>query len=94
MGRLNQYIYVAEQLDAKLSAKIAQLELSDPEAAKTQLVATTDHVKDVVADVRRLVHDLRPPALDDRGLEGALVQLAESLNLPAEVVRLTGIAFG
>jgi uncharacterized protein YaaN involved in tellurite resistance len=35
MGRLNQYVYVAEQLDAKLSAKIAELELSDPEAAKT-----------------------------------------------------------
>ena len=34
MGRLNQYIYVAERLDAKLSAKIAELELSDPEAAK------------------------------------------------------------
>jgi len=35
MGRLNQYIYVAEKLDAKLSAKIAELELSDPETAKT-----------------------------------------------------------
>lgn len=35
MGRLNQYIYVAERLDAKLSAKIAELELSDPETAKT-----------------------------------------------------------
>lgn len=35
MGRLNQYIYVAERLDAKLSAKVAELELSDPEAAKT-----------------------------------------------------------
>lgn len=34
MGRLNQYIYVAERLDAKLSARIAELELSDPEAAK------------------------------------------------------------
>jgi uncharacterized protein YaaN involved in tellurite resistance len=34
MGRLNQYIYVAERLDAKLSATIAQLELSDPERAK------------------------------------------------------------
>ena len=30
------------------------------------------HVQEVVADVRRLVHDLRPPALDDRGLVGAL----------------------
>ena len=35
MGRLNQYVYVAERLDAKLSAKIAELELSDPEQAKT-----------------------------------------------------------
>ena len=34
MGRLNQYVYVAEQLDTKLSAKVAELELSDPEAAK------------------------------------------------------------
>jgi uncharacterized protein YaaN involved in tellurite resistance len=35
MGRLNQYIYVAERLDAKLAARIAELELSDPEAART-----------------------------------------------------------
>ena len=35
MGRLNQYIYVAERLDAKLSAKIAEIELSDPDTAKT-----------------------------------------------------------
>jgi uncharacterized protein YaaN involved in tellurite resistance len=33
MGRLNQYIYVAEQLDTRLAAKIAELELTDPEAA-------------------------------------------------------------
>lgn len=35
MGRLNQYIYIAEQLDHKLAARIAQLELTDPEEAKT-----------------------------------------------------------
>jgi uncharacterized protein YaaN involved in tellurite resistance len=34
MGRLNQYIYVAERLDAKMTASIAELELSDPERAK------------------------------------------------------------
>ena len=34
MGRLNQYIYIAERLDTKLAAKIAELELSDPETAK------------------------------------------------------------
>jgi len=37
-------------------------------------------VQDVVADVRRLVHDLRPPALDDRGLVGALTQQAERIT--------------
>lgn len=34
MGRLNQYVYVAERLDAKLSASIAGLEATDPERAK------------------------------------------------------------
>lgn len=34
MARLNQYIYIAERLDAKLAAKIAELEFSDPEKAK------------------------------------------------------------
>ena len=34
MGRLNQYVYIAERLDAKLSAKIAELQISDPETAK------------------------------------------------------------
>ena len=52
----------------------------DPAAAQEQLAATSAHVQDVVADVRRLVHDLRPPALDDRGLVGALRQQAELLT--------------
>lgn len=51
---------------------------SDPVGASEQLVQTRDLVKDVVADVRRLVHDLRPPALDDLGLVGALSQLIEA----------------
>ena len=34
MGRLNQYVYIAERLDAKLSAQIAELEIADPVKAK------------------------------------------------------------
>ena len=34
MGRLNQYVYVAERLDARLSAGIADLEATDPEKAQ------------------------------------------------------------
>ncbi len=35
MGMLNQYVYVAERLDARLAASIATLEVSDPEKAKS-----------------------------------------------------------
>ncbi len=34
MGRLNQYVYIAERLDAKLSAQIAELQMADQEKAK------------------------------------------------------------
>lgn len=34
MGRLNQYVYVAERLDARLSAQVATLDSTDPEKAK------------------------------------------------------------
>ena len=34
MGRLNQYVYVAERLDARLSATIAELDVTDPAKAK------------------------------------------------------------
>lgn len=57
----------------------------DPDAARGHLAVTRDQVQEVVADVRRLVHDLRPPALDDLGLVGALAQLGASLALPTEL---------
>jgi uncharacterized protein YaaN involved in tellurite resistance len=34
MGRLNQYVYVAERLDARLAAQVATLDATDPEKAK------------------------------------------------------------
>ncbi|MFD1946792.1 sensor histidine kinase [Nocardioides aestuarii] len=61
----------------------------DPTAAADQIGVTTGEVQEVVADVRRLVHDLRPPALDDRGLAGALAQLAEGLSTDALAVTVT-----
>ena len=68
------------------SAKL--LVTRDPAAATAHIDATTHHVQEVVADVRRLVHDLRPPALDDRGLVGALAQLAEGLSTDGLAVRV------
>ncbi|WP_433291558.1 sensor histidine kinase [Actinoplanes sp. CA-030573] len=43
-----------------------------------------------VADVRRLVHDLRPPALDDVGLLGAVRQQAARLRAPGLAVTVDG----
>ena len=34
MGRLNQYVYIAERLDAKLAAQVATMDLTEPEKAK------------------------------------------------------------
>jgi len=45
-----------------------------------------DDVASALADVRRLVHDLRPPALDDLGLAGAVRQQAERLLAPRTTV--------
>jgi signal transduction histidine kinase len=44
----------------------------DPEQAIALLSDLTDQLQTATADIRRLVHDLRPPALDDLGLIGAL----------------------
>jgi signal transduction histidine kinase len=79
-------------LGPALSGVVFQLESArllvdqDPETAKTQVAATSQLVQEVVADVRRLVHDLRPPALDDLGLVGALRQQAQRLEPPPSVV--------
>ncbi|MDQ1287582.1 MAG: hypothetical protein QG622_1147 [Actinomycetota bacterium] len=35
MGRLNQYMYIAERLDARVSAAVADVETVDPEKART-----------------------------------------------------------
>jgi signal transduction histidine kinase len=55
----------------------------EPEAARELLVAVTRQAEDVVAEVRRLVYDLRPPALDQLGLVGAIEQLARQASSPA-----------
>ncbi|WP_116450348.1 sensor histidine kinase [Blastococcus litoris] len=49
-----------------------------------------DDVASALADVRRLVHDLRPPALDDLGLTAAVRQQAERLLDPRVAVTVAG----
>jgi signal transduction histidine kinase len=50
---------------------------TDPNAADELVVELRDELRSAIADIRRLVYDLRPPALDDLGLVEALRRLAE-----------------
>ena len=48
----------------------------DPALAERLLAELEQDIGTAIHEVRRLVHDLRPPALDDLGLDGALRLLA------------------
>jgi signal transduction histidine kinase len=56
--------------------------LSDATAAELLHGAATD-IGTVIADVRRITDNLRPPALDQLGLSGAVSELALRLSSPA-----------
>lgn len=61
---------------------------TDPEAADTLLVALKTQAQSALSDIRRLVYALRPPALDELGLLGALRAQAERLSGPGLAVVL------
>ena len=52
---------------------------TQPEAAQRMLDQLGSMLAAAVGDVRRLVHDLRPPVLDELGLEAALRDRAEGI---------------
>jgi two-component system NarL family sensor kinase len=54
----------------------------DPERAAQMLTELQSEVSTAVADVRRLVDALRPPAIDEVGLVGALRLAADRLETP------------
>lgn len=61
---------------------------SDPDQAVELLDRLVPRLNDAVADVRTVVHALRPPTLDDLGLEGALKELAVRFTTPGLAVRV------
>jgi len=52
----------------------------DPDAADALAGELRTELRTAIADIRRLVHGLRPPALDELGLVGALQRLAEGIG--------------
>jgi signal transduction histidine kinase len=55
---------------------------ADSTSARAQLDELRLEATRALADIRRLVYDLRPPALDELGLVGAIRQQAASLSSP------------
>lgn len=60
----------------------------DPAAADELVVELREELRSAIADIRRLVYDLRPPALDDLGLVAALHQLAARYGAEGEQLRV------
>jgi signal transduction histidine kinase len=54
---------------------------SNPNSADRLLVETKEQIQDTLGDIRRLVYDLRPPALDELGLVKAVRAFIEQQNL-------------
>jgi len=55
---------------------------SDPDTVGQLLQHLREQTQAAITDIRRLVYELRPPALDDLGLTGALAQHAASCSTP------------
>lgn len=55
-----------------------------PEAGAELLAGMKDDMRETIADVRRLVSGLRPPALDELGLVGAVQEVADRFSVPLD----------
>jgi signal transduction histidine kinase len=62
---------------------------TDPDAARDLVAELRAETAQAINDIRRLVYDLRPPALDDLGLVGAIRQRATHLQRDGIAVHVT-----
>jgi two-component system, NarL family, sensor kinase len=62
-----------------IDVALGQFEV-DPAEARALLVEVKDETNAAVDEVRRIAYGLRPPALDELGLTGAVAQTAERLS--------------
>ena len=63
---------------------------SDESERNSLLAETRDEAKETIGEVRRLVDDLRPPAIDEVGLIDAIRQRAAALSTDALSFSVTG----
>jgi signal transduction histidine kinase len=63
----------------------------DPVAADALVVEQQHTIQAAIGDIRRLVYDLRPPALDELGLIGAISERAAKQSAPPERDSVLGL---
>ena len=80
-------------LNAEAALRLVE---GDPQRSAELITTLRDQTSGALTDIRRLVYDLRPPALDSLGLVGALEEYAMLLTRRADgqplmiTVRATG----
>ena len=75
-----------QQLAALRVLLSGALRSGDPERLQTAVGDAIEHLKTGVADLRSLITDLRPAALDEFGIEAALETLAERVTRQSDVI--------
>ena len=68
-------------LNAEAALRLVE---ADPQRSAELITALRDQTTGALTDIRRLVYDLRPPALDSLGLVGALQEYAMLLTRRAD----------
>lgn len=77
-----------------LSALLTQTDVAmlafdrSPERTRERLSRIHATGRDALTALRRVAHDLQPPATDDLGLRGALLEVAAALTTPTTQVRI------
>ncbi len=79
---------------AALTLKIGaarKLLFRDPATVETLLLELNGDIESTVGDMRRLVYNLRPPALDDLGLPGAIRERVAHYTISKEADQANGL---
>jgi signal transduction histidine kinase len=94
-GRISRELH--DGLGPSLAAAVNRLRVaqrlieSDPRQAEKELEEVTQSLKANIQDIRHLIHDLRPLALDQLGLQGAIQQQLDRFQKQAGVTLSVGI---
>ncbi|MFD0695831.1 sensor histidine kinase [Paenibacillus sp. GCM10027628] len=72
---------------ALTAAAAEELLVTDTQATKTILTELRATIRSTVAEIRNMVHNLRPPALDELGLVGAIKERMNDVSSPVQRVQ-------